>query len=102
MESKEMTAQPCIEGGVKVKSNKCDHEFGVTPDGGRACKLCGVLECTLNDQSVIIHICGKKDHQHKWDGPVVNRKHDGGGYDSTGSCSICGMLEIDWAMWNLP
>ena len=48
--------------------------------------------------------CGSNCHDWKpqeWDGPVKSGPTEGGGSYSSGTCSKCGMLHMDWMLMHL-
>lgn len=49
--------------------------------------------------AVTIHVCGRSTCQHDHDGPMVESED---GRMMSSSCSKCGSLSIDRAMWELP
>ena len=46
---------------------------------------------------VTIHACGRSTCEHDSDGPIVESE-----VGTSTSCSKCGSLAIDRAMWELP
>jgi hypothetical protein len=49
------------------------------------------------EHKLTLSMCGPRDCEHKWDGPEVLFENGG-----SVSCSKCGMLAIDHAIWEGP